>query len=167
MAQGQGGFRKKYHLSNSTTSISRDVIEVPNGYIISGTTIDSVGGFSRMTLIGIDHSGVVQWRKDYGNSKFQYIDNLFHVRGPVVKSLNSFYHTVCVKDSTNQHIGVLLNIDFNGDTIWQKIYGIGTPKDIIPQGLSRSIDGGFLLTGLSQNWGSDGGWRTNVYCYKN
>jgi hypothetical protein len=156
----QDGFYKKHFLPEAMTAACRDVIEAPNGnFIMCGIIVDTAG-IQKLAIIGTDPSGNIIWKKYYGDAAFMYLDNDYHMRGPVLKDSSCFYHALCALDSLNKTFGVLLKFDYNGDTIWQRIYREVPPKDLIPQGLSYSVDGGLLITGFSQNWGSDGGGRT-------
>ena len=103
--------------------------------------------------MGSDALGNLIWQKKYGSPKFQYLDNILAPRGAIYKDANAFYHALTVRDSNNYQIGVLIKFNFNGDTLWQKVYREISPKDVILQGLTKSIDNGFLLTGASQELG--------------
>lgn len=150
-AFSQGGFKKKHYLQNSITSVCRNVIEAPNGNIVMiGLTLDSVGYFNYLTLLGADASGTVIWRKDYGNINFEHLDNLSSPNGAVLVDGLNFYYAAGVRDGANNYFGVLIKFDFNGDTIWQKIYRETSPNDLTPQGICKSVDGGLLITGFSQ-----------------
>jgi hypothetical protein len=93
----QGGWKKRYYLQNSLSSICRNVIETPNGnFIMIGLTYDP-GGFNYLTLVGTDPQGNTLWRKDYGSIKFEYLDNILAPNGAIVRDQNCFYHTLGVR----------------------------------------------------------------------
>jgi DNA modification methylase len=158
----QGGFKRTYYLQNSLASVCRYALEAPNGNLIMiGLTYDTLndnshtGGSNRLTILGSDPSGNQLWRKDYGNYKFEYLDNGVAL-AEVVKDNTGFYYALGVRDSNNKYIGVFLKFNYNGDTIWQKIYRDPDPlEDVAPQGLTKSVDGGFLITGFFQNSSSN------------
>ncbi len=153
----QGGWKKKYPLANSLTSVCRNVIEAPNGNLIMiGLTFDTIQnpGTNRLTIVGTDPQGNMLWRKDYGRYTFEYLDNILAAEGALVADQNNFYHTTSVRDSNNKYIGVIIKFDYNGDTIWQKIYR-DPSQDLVPQGICKSVDGGLLITGFFQNWSNN------------
>jgi hypothetical protein len=152
LLSAQGGYNRKYALANSLSSVCYKAVEMPNGNIIMfGLTYDTLNNqaFNRLTLVATDPAGNIVWRKDYGDSKFEYL-NWINPRS-IIKKDNSFYFVIVARDSTNKQVGALLNFDFNGDTLWQKIYRDPT-DDLIPCGLTQTVDGGFLFTGFFQDW---------------
>ncbi|MCW3077936.1 MAG: hypothetical protein JWO32_2545 [Bacteroidetes bacterium] len=149
---GQGGFKRQFKLPGSLNNTSKNVFETsPGNYIMCGLCVDTLNGFltNRLVLTGLNSIGQPQWTKKYGNSKFQYLDNSFITKW-FFKQGNFIYQTCCVRDSNNKQVGVLIKFDFNGDTLWQKIYTDPT-DDVIPQMTTGSVDGGFLITGFFQN----------------
>ncbi|MBL7932550.1 MAG: hypothetical protein JNL60_11645 [Bacteroidia bacterium] len=150
----QDGWKKKYALQNSLSSVCRNVIEAPNGnFIMIGLTYDTINnpGTNRLTIVGTDASGNMLWRKDYGRYSFEYLDNMLAPEGAVIYDQNYFYHTLGVRDSNNKYIGVIIKFDYNGDTLWQRIFR-DPAQDLMPQGICKSVDGGFIITGAFQNW---------------
>jgi hypothetical protein len=151
----QGGFRSKIYLPGGLNHTTKAIFEIPGGkYFASGFTIDTLNGIqvNRLTIMGLDADGKLQWVKKYGDNSFFYYGNLFIFRS-FYKLGNNVYYAGCARDSTNKQIGVLIKFDLNGDTVWQKIYRDPDPlEDVIPQMLTGSVDGGFLITGFFQNW---------------
>ncbi len=149
----QGGFKKKYFLANSVQSICEDVLEAPGGNLMMiGVTTDSLNYFSKKTLLGCDACGNVLWRKDYGKSKFQYIDN--SSLGSSLKLSNSFYHPSIDLDSNNNaYLGVLLKFNYNGDTIWQKKFYSGTiGVNLYFYHTIKTIDGALLTISVLEDF---------------
>ena len=147
------GFRTRHYHPGGLTNLSKAVFEATAGtYITGGMTVDtSNGGYSnKLCLMGLNSQGQVQWTKKYGSNKFQYLNNNLISRS-YYKQVNNMYYTGCVQDSTNKITGVLIKFNLNGDTLWQKIYR-DPIEDVIPQMVTGSIDGGFLITGFFQNW---------------
>lgn len=146
----------RHYLPGVKTHLSKAMFETsPGNYITGGIIVDSINGVycNRLCIMGLGSQGQILWVKKYGNSKFQYLNNLFISRS-FYKQGNYIYYTTCVLDSTNKYIGVLLKLDQNGDTIWQKIYRDPDPlEDVMPSMVTGSVDGGFLITGLFQNNG--------------
>lgn len=152
----QGGFRTRYYPLNGITSVTKDIFETtPGKYIAGGIVVDTINGFqvNRLTILGLDSVGNVLWTKKYGNSKFEYLNNPYIFRF-FYKQDNFIYTACCVEDSNNKYVGVLIKFDFNGDTIWQKIYR--DSMDVMPQMVTGSVDGGFLITGFFQDWNGGG-----------
>lgn len=152
ISYGQGGFKRQFKLPNSFNNTTQAVFETtPNNYIVCGIVVDTLNNFltNRLAFIGLNEQGQVQWSKKYGNKKFEYLDNVIITKW-FYKQGGYIYHAGCVRDSTNKYLGVFIKINFNGDTIWQKrFYEVG--YDVVPQQVTASIDGGFLICGMVQN----------------
>lgn len=126
---------------------SKAIYEIPGGnYLAAGLTFDSSANqmTNRLTIMRLNSFGNPIWFKNYGNSKFQYLDAQFCPW--FYKQGNYLYHAGSVLDSTNKYYGVLIKFDFNGDTVWQKTYRDNATY-ILPQMVTGSVDGGFLITG--------------------
>lgn len=148
-----GGFKTRHYPPLAYSSITRDIFEIsPGKYFAGGLITDTLNGYliGKLVVTGLDSLGQILWSKKYGNLNFQYLNNPFTTRY-FYKQGNNFYTSCCVTDSNNNQIGVLVKFDINGDTIWQKIYR-DTAEDVIPQMVTASVDGGFLITGFFQNW---------------
>lgn len=144
----QGGFKRQFKLPGVITNQSKGIYQKPNGeYIAGGIIVDTILGHisNRLVIMGLDGNGQPQWTKKYGNYKFEYYDKLvapwFYFDG------NFLYHSGVAKDSNNKIVGVFVKFNLNGDTIWQKRFYDILPYTI-PQMVTKSVDGGYLLTGL-------------------
>jgi hypothetical protein len=152
----QGGMKKKFFLGNGFSSFTSNAIESPNGgYVVVGVTTDTLKNkyISRLTVIGTDKQMNLIWRKDYGGLNNIYADNWF--AGPETGYHDStfIYCVYTVSDTSKaKQRACLIKFDYNGDTIWQRTYTISSPRDLVPQGMCRSVDDGFLITGMSQEW---------------
>lgn len=141
MAQG---IRSRFYLPEGTNNATRAVFEMsPHHYFGAGFS-------DKLTVMGLDSLLHPIWIKKYGSSKFQYLNNIYTARS-FYKTGNNVFFIGAVRDSNNKQFGVLVKFDTNGDTLWQKIYR-DTLEDIIPQMVTASVDGGFLITGFFQNW---------------
>lgn len=121
----QGGFKKKYYLAGSLTSVCRDVVEAPNGNLIMvGLSSDTLNGqsFNGLTIVGTDPQGTLLWQEKFGGPKFQYLDNILQIKGAVLKDANCFYHALVAIDSVGQYVSTLLKFNYSGDILWQKRY---------------------------------------------
>jgi len=158
-AFGQGGFVKRHYIQNVVTAYGKDVIETPEGNLIAtGIVTDSALGSHKLSLLGMNSSGTVLWKKIYGHSNLFFYYNDMHPRGPFIYDASGFYQAFCATDSFfGRTFGVLIKFDYNGDTLWQKKYtSTDTLEDVLPQGMCFSADGGILITGLFEHWGAGG-----------
>lgn len=150
----QGGFRSQLSISGTTQRVAKGIFETtPGNYFAGGIIHDTMNGagFNQLAILGLNSFGNVQWIKKYGSKKFQYLDGLFFGSRSFYRIGNSVFHTSCVRDSNNKQIGALVKFSLNGDSLWQKTY-IDSNRDVIPQSLTASVDGGILLTGFFQDW---------------
>ncbi len=147
----QSGFKCSFMPSHTQNNASRFVFESTNGqYIAGGMSIDTASGtpVSCLTLCGLSATGQVLWQKRYGRKQFQYLSNALNSR-VATKQGNHIYYTGCALDSNNKYQGILIKLDFNGDTLWQKIYR-DSQQDVVPQMLTKGLDNSFLITGYFQ-----------------
>ena len=143
------GFRSRYYLPNAKNNTSKAIFETtPGNYIAGGFILDSAYT-NRLCIMGLNSQGQLQWTKKYGSSKFTYLSNPFISRS-YYKHENYLYYAGCVLDSNNKYIGVLIKFNFNGDSVWQKRY-YDNADYVIPQMVTASADGGFLLTGIFED----------------
>ncbi len=148
----QGGFKTRYYLPNASNNTAKAIFETsPNNYIASGFAVDTLNGsINKAVIMGLNANGQVQWTKKYGSASLSYLDNNFITRS-FYKQGNNLFYTGCALENNSKYVGVLIKFNLNGDTLWQKIYRDNT-DDVIPQMITGSVDGGFLITGFFQNW---------------
>ena len=156
--KSQGGFRSRIYLPGAPNHQAKAIFETsPGNYFAAGFAWDTAGSpqtVNRLTVMGLDNSGSLLWYKQYGSMKFFYKNNIFVSRS-YYKLGNHIYYVGCVQDTTNKQIGVLVKFDLNGDTLWQRVFRDPDPQeDVIPQMVTASVDGGFLMTGFFQHWGN-------------
>jgi len=144
------GFRSRFYLPNDSNNLARAIFEInPGSYFAAGFS-------DRLTIMGLDSIGQPIWVKKYGTNKYTYLPNIF-IRRSFYMQGNYIYHACCVRDSNNKQIGALLKFDLNGDTLWQKFFrDTAEGDDVIPQMVTGSVDGGFLITGFFQKWSPNG-----------
>lgn len=154
LASAGQGFRVRHYLSGASTHLSKAIFESsPGNYITGGITVESVNSVScnRLCIMGLNSQGQIIWTKKYGNNKFEYLNNNLITRS-YYKQGNFMYYAGCARDSNNIYQGVLIKFNMNGDTLWRKIYRDSDPQEVvIPQMVTGSVDGGFLITGFFQN----------------
>jgi hypothetical protein len=120
-----------------------------SGYVIAGyTDCYGVGG-ADMYVIRTDHNGDSVWAKTFGGSGNEGVasiqetsDGGFVVFGDARPGVGG-----------NNDI-VLLRLDANGDSLWEKTFG-GSGDDIVKHGIITR-DGGFAMVGSTTSYGAGG-----------
>lgn len=152
-AFGQG-FSKNYVIANSYLSVCTDALETGNGHIMMiGYAYDTLVGANMLTIVGADSDGAFLWKKSYGKPQFEYLHNPFISRAGILYG-NMVYVYSAAKDSVGKYFSVLMQVDPSGDTLWQKKFYDPTER-LYVQGITRSVDNGFLLTGFFSTAGSE------------
>lgn len=151
--QAQNTIQKRLYVSKSNNAYSHDIVETtPGNFVIIGPSIDTVGNLlqNKLSVMGVDNNGTVQWHKKYGSNKFYYTNSGAHY-GMITKHNNFLYATCMAKDSNNLWMGVILKFDYNGDTILQKkIYDTNPSSVFFMNSIVPSVDNGLLLIGAIQ-----------------
>ena len=148
------GFKVRHSIPNASDNSSKALFEVsPGSYIGAGFVIDTSSGqpINCIAIMGLGSQGQLLWTKKYKGHKIEYYNNGFISRC-FYKKGNYLYYAGCAVDTVANNIGVLIKFNMNGDTLWQKKYKDSTSIDLIPQMVTASVDGGFLITGFFQNW---------------
>ena len=148
------GFKVRHSIPNASDNSTKALFEIsPGNYIGAGFVTDTSSGsaISKIAIMGLGAQGQLLWTKKYKGNKIEYLNNGF-IQRCFYKKDNFLYYAGCVVDTAGAQIGVFLKFDMNGDTLWQKIYRDSASIDIIPQMVTASVDGGFLITGFFQNW---------------
>ena len=143
------GFVSRYSLPGYSNHLSKAMFETgSNSYMTLGLASDS-SGITYLEAMSLNAQGQLLWTKNYGNNKFSYGENYYSIRS-CYQHQGFIYYTGVGVDSTGSICGVLLKFNYNGDTLWQKVFR-DTVDEIVPQMLTKSIDGGFLITGIFEN----------------
>jgi Secretion system C-terminal sorting domain len=126
------------------------------GLIIIGHTNSFGPGGMNVYLIKIDFWGNIQWSKTYGGPGDEYgysirqtTDNGYIIVG----STNSF--------GAGSKDVYLIKTDANGDTLWTKTYG--GLSDETGYAIQQTSDGGYIITGNSNSFGSG---KKDIYVIK-
>jgi hypothetical protein len=121
---------------------------LPDTYLGSGIISDTTNGteIQKLAIVGLDSIGNITWTKKYGDANSQFLLNFYTSRSFYRKN-DHFYYAGAVIDSNSQIKGTLIKFDFYGNILWQKFY-LDPNRDIAPQRVTSSKDGGFLLTGF-------------------
>jgi len=126
----------------------REVQETSDGgYIVAGYT-DGIGqSFYDVFLVKLNAAGVVQWKKTYGGSSYDFAytvqqtsDNGFIIGA----TTNSF--------GAGNWDAYLIKTDANGTLQWSKTYGLSGEDRA--QSARQCSDGGYILCGRSSSFGS-------------
>lgn len=153
LAYGQG-FKSRYFVPQSSGNSTKALFEIsPGSYIGAGFAVDTSTNYpyNSIVITGLGPQGQVQWTKKYKGNKIEYLNNGF-IQRCFYKQGGFLYYAGGAVDTVGAQIGVFIKFDMNGDTLWQKIYHDSTSIDLIPQMVTGSVDGGFLITGFFQNW---------------
>lgn len=121
-----------------------------SGFIMLGSAENSfcVGG-SDIYLTKTDSSGNIQWNKLFGGTdhEFGYSVKQTTDGGFILTGTTLSY-------GAGNEDAYLIKTDANGDTLWCKTYG-GVLRDYC-YSVSQTTDGGYILTGYSENFGAGG-----------
>lgn len=120
------------------------------GYIIAGATESFGAGGSDVYLIKTNSSGDTVWTRtfggveyDYGHSVQQTSDGGYIIAGGT-KSYGAGGYDV-----------YLIKTNALGDTIWTRTYG--SVKDDYGHSTQQTLDGGYIITGGTESYGTWGG----------
>jgi hypothetical protein len=143
------GFRSRAVSPGALDQFAKFIYETPgypHRYLAGGLVSDTLQGklISRLGLMGLDQDGKVLWQKKIGDSTYQYLFN-FMVRRSFYKQDSFLFHACAVSDTSGKIYGAFMKFDLNGDTVWQRLYY--DPQRMVPQMVTSSVDGGFLITG--------------------
>lgn len=146
----------KTYGSSEGEDIAYSVIEAEDkSLIIAGTTNSPDLGFdlkgkSDVIVLKLTSDGNLVWMKNYGGS-------LDDVGNDIVQGDNGNYYVGGYTESSDGDISsnkgktdfLLLQIDTNGNLIWEKTYGFDKYEEIFQ--IKKSINGGFILFGSSNS----------------
>ncbi len=125
------------------------VIEVSDGYIISGHTGSFNSNKGALWVIKLDFNGNITWQKAYdgdNRDKFGIIKELSDGNFVLVGYTKSF--------GAGEGDIWILKIDSMGNVLWSKTYG-GVANDMASDVLPTS-DGGFIIIGQTESFGTGG-----------
>jgi hypothetical protein len=153
MASAQNTVQKRLYWPKLNNAYSWDITETtPGNFVLIGPSYDTVGTQveHNLTATGIDNSGNIQWRKKYGNNKFYYTPPGGYY-GMFKKHKGFLYAATMALDSNNVWPGIIMKLNFNGDTIWQKkIYDSNPSTQFFLGAIYPSFDNGLLISGAIQ-----------------
>jgi len=139
---GKTEWAKTYGDSEMEEAFS--IEKVNSGYFILGNAVNLSTTYSAVNLLHIDDKGNLLWNKIYT------INN--DARGSVIKKINSNQFVISgatYKDADNDKEIFLLKIDSTGNVIWGRGYNGNEFYTDVPNNISFTNDGGFVITGNS------------------
>lgn len=133
--------------------------EVPNGYLVGGTSGSIDGDFSGSIhyvdfwLIKLGYDGTVVWQKTIGGSGADRADEMVVFEDGSCAITGTVWSDDFDFEGNDGIIDIgIARINADGDLLWQKTYG-GTKAEMAA-GIDRTPDNGFILTGYA--WSVDG-----------
>ena len=150
-SQGVLQWNKTYDTFPDRSDVSvRSVIQTSdNGFVIVG-----VGGgdkpyfYSEGRLVKTDSNGNVLWNKTYGKVNPGVYSDIYSI---VENSDGYVFAGATTYQSAGQQDMWLVKINRVGDTQWEKRYGESSGDEC--DSLIKSADGGFVLSGFSDQFG--------------
>ena len=149
LAFSQEGFTRYYTIPGSQYSNTNHVIERPDsGFIIAGATDVSIGNevITRLTLLGTNNHGALQWSKSFGTKMLDFPFNLFQPSLIFCQDSSGFFISGPARDSTGRTFGMLAKFNYDGDTLWLKKFDDSSGR-LLPMCLTRAERGGFYMAG--------------------
>lgn len=131
-AKTYGGLGTEYGLSLQQTTDS--------GYIIAGSTGDTLSFISKIYIVKTDSLGDTIWTRSYGKQNSYSASSIFQNNDGSYIVSGFSYDSNCI---------LLLKLNSFGDTLWSKKYceqfHCGTSKVL------QTSDGGYIVTGYSSD----------------
>jgi hypothetical protein len=127
-------FSNTYNLcqnyENEAWSGADGIIQLEDGYVISGYSVDTVYfWWRRIPILKINYEGIPISFKSFGDTNADYYTG---VSGSFLKKNDNQFYIAGVKEfwqPENYAVGYLMSFDSNFDTNWTKIYNLN--KDLI------------------------------------
>lgn len=120
--------------------IGRSVVELDDGYLITGTSENPNNGTRDVLLLKVDQNGDEVWRKYFGDPAD--LDEAYDI----VKTADGNYAITGFTGSNSD--ALLLKVDTNGDILWQTTFG-GVLGDEAYDLISTST-GNLAITGITE-----------------
>lgn len=121
-------FNKRYDYGNNSAETAMSILEISNGYLVAGTSRDSINRLS-IGLIKLDYEGEVLWKKIHPPP----LDHSFYIGyfgGTIKLEDNSYINVGGIEDTTgNYNIYIYIYIykfDENGDSLWFSEIDLGS-----------------------------------------
>lgn len=129
--------------------------ELPDGYIIAGTTSSGANGSYDMLLIRVDLQGEPIWERSYGTSDWDLCNALEVLPDGYILGGISY------GDGMVNGAAYVVRTDLNGDTLWTKELGGSYRMEC--NGLTQTADQGIVLAGsMGTGQGTDDGFLSKL-----
>ncbi len=118
------------------------------GYIVYGSTKSFGAGSVDLLIIKLDSKGNIDWAKTYGGANEEgswYEIEKAPDGGYIVPGWTKSF------GSRDKDL-FIIKLDSKGNIDWAKIYG--GPKDELPWDVTSTIDGGYIVSGLTNSFGA-------------
>jgi predicted secreted protein len=132
-------WNKTFGLADADWGIN--LVRSGDNFYVTGTYHPIIDGFSELLLLKVDQDGNFLWNKSFGGG-----------RGYDIISVDN--NGVLISGHTGDDDSVILRVDDQGNELWRKTYG-GAKIDEA-DGVTSTPDGGFLIGGHTQSFGSGG-----------
>jgi hypothetical protein len=153
----QGGIAWRKYFGGTNNDRAHAVVQANDrGFVMTGFSesadfdVSETRGSYDFWVVKLTATGEFVWERSFGGSGIEIsydiaktTDNAYVVTG------NTFSNDIDVSKNNGESDVWLIKIDDNGDLIWKKTYG-GTKFDAA-QGLTTSLDGGFIIVGNSKS----------------
>lgn len=130
------------------------------GYIVCGTSESNDGdltvnkGGRDGWVIKLNSLGDIQWQKSYGGSDIDNFDSVYQLTdGTYIISGTSYSNNGDLSGNHGSADMWILNLDANGDILWQKLYG-GSEFDGAPS-IQQTMDGGYIVAAYAYSTDGD------------
>ncbi len=135
-----GNENDKMTYGGSFNDFGHSVIRCPEGYLIVGSVENISGGNSDAYVLKVDENNIntIVWNKSFGTT-------LNDKAYDVIKT-QSGYIVVGEKELTTGKAGYFINIDFEGNLMYENVWG-GYGQSM--QSIELASDGGYIMTGSS------------------
>ena len=173
---GNPQWEKIFGIVNANNESGNDVCATGDGgYALLGSTNWLANGPTggQAMVIKTDSVGNMQWAKTYGGT---FTTGPYQIEAVSGGAIGYVYTLATFGETENnpppQHSGrcSLLNIDINGNYVWGEMYGGMAANQYnsndLAFNLSRTKDGGFLLSGESQSFCSQSGDPGDIWIVK-
>lgn len=143
--------------------LATGIVEIDNGFIVSGTTIGgnndffSSYGHTDIILLRLNQNGELIWKKNFGGSDNDYCKTIIKTNDDNLLLVgHSQSNDIDISGNIGNLDGLVLKIDVNGLIIWQKLFG-GLSNDYF-NSVAQTTDSGFVVVGTSNSsaWGNYG-----------
>ncbi len=145
----QGGWQHSVAVTGSTYNSCYNALEDPSTGDIVLAGRSKTGTLGVVCLIGLDSNGTKQWQKFYGEpdkSLFPYYGQVSIAR---CYDTSGFFVTVPVAKPGGVLLPAVIKFNWKGDSIAYHEYNEAGPNEfMVITDMSKSVDGGYLLTGF-------------------